>query len=74
MKSTWKPMLRDTYYTISMDSEYTYQTQEVTWCGDDADYMRLRLGLVYKGYDECLRHLDADWEMLTGHRVLGEEE
>lgn len=74
MKSSWEPTLRDTYYTIRMDSEYTYGTQEVTWCGDDADYMRVKLGLVYKSYDECLSHLDDDWSMLTGHIVVGKEE
>lgn len=74
MKSKWKPMLRDTYYSILMDSEFEYQVGQSTWVGDDVDYMRLKLGIVYKTIDECTKHLDADWEMLTGHRVLGEEE
>ena len=74
MKSKWKPMLRDTYYSILMDSEFEYQVGQSTWVGNDVDYMRLKLGIVYKTIDECAKHLDADWEMLTGHRVLGEEE
>lgn len=74
MKNSWKPMHGDVYFTIQMDSEYICRVQGTTWAGDDADYMRLKLGLIYPTYVECSEHLREDWAMLTGHKVLGKEE
>lgn len=69
----YKPKEDEEYWTISFGKSEKPYAEVYTWSGDDMDYTKLLLGMVYRTKQSCLDNLSADFKKLTG-KELGERE
>ena len=66
VKLPWKPKGDEKYWSISfVKNRYPY-VESYIWNGDDTDFFKLKLGMVYRTQAEARAHLAEDYERLTG--------
>ena len=62
----WEPKEDEPYWTISFFKEHRPYAENYVWNGDDMDFIKLKLGMVYRTQAEAEAHLADDYERLTG--------
>lgn len=69
IKLPWKPKEDEPYWTISFFKEHRPYAENYVWNGDDMDFTKLKLGMVYRTQAEAEAHLAEDYERLTGKKL-----
>lgn len=65
-KKPFVPKEDEEYWTISFMRNVKPSVDVFIWSGDDLDFIKLKLGMVYRSEEEALEHLAEDYEKLTG--------
>lgn len=65
-KLPWEPKEDEPYWTISFFKEHRPYAENYVWNGDDMDFIKLKLGMVYRTQAEAESHLAEDYKRLTG--------
>lgn len=66
VKLPWKPKEDEEYWTISFLINQQPYAENYVWNGDDMDFTKLKLGMVYRTEKEAKEHLAEDYKRLTG--------
>ena len=70
-KKPWKPKEDEEYWTISFLINQQPYAENYGWDGDDMDFTKLKLGMVYRTKAEAEAHLAEDYMKLTGKKLEG---
>ena len=65
-KLPWEPKDDEKYWSISFVNKLSPYVESYIWNGDDTDFFKLKLGMVYRTQAEARAHLAEDYERLTG--------
>ena len=66
VKLPWEPKEGEQYWTISFVKNRYPFVESYIWNGDDTDFFKLKLGIVYRTQAEAKAHMAEDYERLTG--------
>ena len=66
VKLPWEPKEDEEYWTISFLKNQQPYAENYAWNGDDMDFTKLKLGMVYRTKAEAEAHLAEDYKRLTG--------
>ena len=66
VKLSWEPKEDEEYWTISFLKNQQPYAENYVWNGDDMDFTKLKLGMVYRTKAEAEAHFAEDYERLTG--------
>ena len=66
VKLPWEPKEGEQYWTISFVKNRYPFVESYIWNGDDTDFFKLKLGIVYRTQAEAKAHMAEDHERLTG--------
>ena len=68
-RPSWEPKGDEKYWSISfVKNRYPY-VESYIWNGDDTDFFKLKLGMVYRTQAEAKAHMAEDYERLTGKKL-----
>lgn len=62
----WEPKEGEQYWSISFIKNRYPFVESYIWNGDDTDFFKLKLGIVYRTQAEAKAHMAEDHERLTG--------
>ena len=65
-RPSWEPKDDEKYWSISFVNKLSPYVESYIWNGDDTDFFKLKLGMVYRTQAEARAHLAEDYERLTG--------
>lgn len=65
-RPSWEPKDDEKYWSISFVENLSPYVESYIWNGDDTDFFKLKLGIVYRTQAEAKEHLAEDYERLTG--------
>lgn len=65
-RSSWEPKDEEKYWSISFVENLSPYVESYIWNGDDTDFFKLKLGIVYRTQAEAKAHMAEDYERLTG--------
>lgn len=71
VKLPWEPKEDEQYWTISFVKNHHPYVGNYIWNSDDMDFLKLKLGMVYRTKAEAEAHLAEDYEKLTGEKLEG---
>ena len=66
VKLPWEPKEDEEYWTISFLKNQQPYAENYVWNGDDMDFTKLKLGMVYRTEKEAKEHLAEDYQRLIG--------
>ena len=69
IKLPWKPKEDEPYWTISFEKNRYPFVESYIWNEDDIDFLKLKLGMVYRTQTEAKAHMAEDYERLTGKKL-----
>lgn len=72
-KMPWEPKEDEPYWTISFFKKHRPYAENYVWNGDDMDFTKLKLGMVYRTQAEAEAHLAEDYERLIGKKLSSVE-
>ena len=68
-RPSWEPKDDEKYWSISFVNKLSPYVESYIWNGDDTDFFKLKLGMVYRTQAEARAHLEKDYERLTGRKL-----
>lgn len=71
VKLPWEPKEDEQYWTISFVKNHHPYVENYIWNSDDMDFLKLKLGMVYRTKAEAEAHLSEDYQRLTGKKLEG---
>lgn len=68
-RPSWEPKDDEKYWSISFVNKLSPYVESYIWNGDDTDFFKLKLGMVYRTQEEAEAHLSEDYQRLTGKKL-----
>ena len=65
----WEPKEGEQYWSISFVKNRYPFVESYIWGEDDMDFLKLKLGMVYRTQTEAKAHMAEDYERLTGKKL-----
>ena len=69
VKKPFIPQYGEVYWSIEINAREKAYIDWSTWNNDVFDYMRLKMGLIYRTENEAIAHLAEDYKKVTGKEL-----